>query len=300
MSQRATSDPVDSCLHAENARFLDERDATEVCMDCGLVIDESLPGLGVRQENVLPEDNEREIARMTEKLNAFGARLSKTDQKIFLLDWADNGHLPIAVVDQTWSWTKAMLRDFNPELVNRRDRANFNFEEFSALALHQTLCKHGNPRPLAVVARITGVSQKRLWRLARIFPYSSDLGHLLPSNWMPGLSTSLPITYKESVEIGKIADMFAREFAYHPLSLLVISIYAYLTRRKEAYRERIPESCNDNAVHLNPESMLACTKSELSKMTGVALGTITRGYKRIIEENPRFNPDMFIFPHSHE
>ena len=35
-----SANTVDTCIHSEDARFLDESDGTEVCMDCGLVLQE--------------------------------------------------------------------------------------------------------------------------------------------------------------------------------------------------------------------------------------------------------------------
>lgn len=309
MSQQLTpavNDPVDTCKHPENSKFLDEKDGTEVCMDCGLVLYESLPCSDYRGRHPEEDDkgrqlqeDEEELKRLNEKISRFGARISQTEQRIFLLDWADNGHLPLSVVDQTWAWCKQMLRDFEPENIHRRDRVHFTFEEFLSLALYQTLYKQNNPRALSVIARITGVSEKRLWQLSRIFPLPFGINHMKPSNFMPGLYSSLPISYKESIHIGKLADMFAADFAYHPLSLLVIAIFGYLNNRKTEYlQQNVVSEARDNeenAVDLCPVSMRNCTKAELSKLTGVSQGTITKGYKKIIETNPKCSPDLLRF-----
>lgn len=261
----------------EDARFLDEKDGTEVCMDCGLVLQDYLPcnrsnGLSENMEN---SDSEQEIENLGKKILPFGARISKNDQRVYLLDWAENGHLPRAIVDQTWAGTKEMLRGFDPESIHRRDKISFNFEEFSAVALSQALFKQENPRALSVIARITGVPEKKLSRISKLFPMPFNQSQFRPSNWMAGLLPSLPITYREGVHIGKIADSLSSDFAYNPLSLLVVCIYAYLNYRKT--------------------NSIMCSKTELSKLTGVSSGTITKGYRRAIEENPRFNVTMLHF-----
>ena len=290
---------VDTCIHSENARFLDECDGTEVCMDCGLVLQESLPPLESLNLGVENLDNDFELQKLTEKIQPYGVRLSKTDQKIFLLDWIENGHLPLCVVDQTWFWSKQMIREFNPGQVHPRDRVYFNFQEFSALALYQVLYKNNNPRSLSLIARITGVTEKRLWRLCRIFPLAFDVETLRPSNWMPGLLPMLPMNFKEGMHVGKVADWIQQDFALHPLSLLVIMIFAYLEHRKDLHlsksRATLSNNSEENAVDIDAASVQTCTKTDLSKMTGVSLATITRGYRRVVTDNIRFNPAILSF-----
>lgn len=301
------SSVIDSCSHPEASIYSDEKDGTLVCMDCGLVLEENLPLLqNIKLEDPRGEKDEK-LEKLKSKIRVFGVRLEQSEQKIFLLDWIENGHLPLCVIDQTWSWSKRMIDKLEPENIHPRDKMYFNLEEFTAIALYQTLCKQNNPRSLTIISSISGVPVKKLWRLARIFPLAFNFENLRPSNWMPGLYTHLPISFKESVHIGKIADWLQQDFAFNPLSLLTIIVYAYLIQRKDRLAIAKKDStCSaemqgapDNAVDFRGEKFTnMLTKSELSRITGVSSSTITKGYRKVIEDNSRFNRHILYFSES--
>ena len=292
-------DSIETCFHMEKARFLDEKDGTEVCMDCGLVLQDYLPAMENLNYDQIYAKRELEDQSLAEKIRPFGVRLSQADQKILLLDWIENGHLPVCIVDQTWNWSKQMIRNLTPETIHQRDQICFNLIEFSAVAMYQVLYKTNSPRSLTNITRITGVTEKKLWRICRMFPLEFDYDNMKPSNWMPGLFTSLPVTFKESVHIGKLANYFQQDHAFNPLSLLTIAIYAYLEHRKKMNEKRNRDESTleneENAVDYRTHSAQTLSKSDLRDLTGVSVATITRGYRKIIEENTHFNHGILYF-----
>lgn len=269
------------CQHPEAAKFLDDREGTQVCMDCGLVLDDFFSPQEFGGGPIL-SDEESRLHKLNLKVRCMGLRACPQKQGHILQDWVANGHLPPNIIPRVWHLSRKALEDLVIESISPKDRIYFSFEEFSAHMLYQFFCREKTPRSLQSISLLTGVSEKKLWKLEKIFPSCFILDNMRASCWMVGISLFLPMNYKESVHVSGIADMLQNDFALNPLSILSVAIYAYLIQRKKTFLGRGP----------SPPIM---SKVALGKLVGVSTGTITKGYKSLILENDKIDMNVLNF-----
>lgn len=284
-------DGMHHCPHPEEDQCLDEREGTLVCAACGLVLDETLLMDRDLQRLTYIDREIEEITRIAAKIKCMGIILDKEELKATVSHWAANGHFPENIVEKTWNWSLRILSDLKVENIPKRHRINFTLRDFAAMALFQTLVNEKIPRPMNNITHVSGVSSMRLWKLLKIFPRNFSLQSLAPSTWMPGLLRALPISYKESVHITRIADWLQHDFAQNPLTILTTVIYAYLLHRKAGYML-------ETGMHPDPRhyKMEALTKTQLSEITGVSISTLTNGFKSLLEDNTRFCMPILTLP----
>ena len=167
---------------------------------------------------------------MIEHLKEIGVSYNEREQREILLDWQENGHLPACVLDQSIGLTKTIFG----KAVKPVKRRNFRYtlEEITALILYRVLIEEGIPRSLNVISRLTGVCQKKLWTMERVFCGTmSTVSASRASIWLPGLSPYLPLNYKETSAIGQWADWLQERYDYAPKTMLSCVLYAYLSMR---------------------------------------------------------------------
>jgi len=137
---------------------------------------------------------------MIEHLKEIGVSYNEREQREILLDWQENGHLPACVLDQSIALTKTIFG----KAVKPVKRRNFRYtlEEITALILYRVLIEEGIPRSLNVISRLTGVCQKKLWTMERVFCGTmSTVSASRASIWLPGLSPIYHSIIKKRVQL---------------------------------------------------------------------------------------------------
>lgn len=190
-----------NCRHPEQDCILDDREGTLICQLCCLVINENTPQNASFVENT-SKGVEGEHAEL-------------------IHDWIENGNLPSFAL-------RPALRFLTNTIFTSEQLKNttvYSFNDLAAFALYSTLIEEDVPRSLNEIARITGVSTNKLWRL------ESDLGISNPlkcSAFMPKLAMQLPLSYSESRVICARADWIQERCSFSPITVLTAVVYSYM------------------------------------------------------------------------
>lgn len=249
-----------NCKHDDyKFHIIDEREGTVICTRCSCVIEENYMQSQVISDTPIQPEIEKSL---TSKIKHLGIKHSYDEQKTILEDWTENNHISRGVPDRA-------IHNFN-KLISRSYKDLFilrpTLEELTAFALHSTLLDELTPKSLGVISNITNVPVKRLNRIDCIVNQCMNTNMLKPSIWMPGLTPYLPLDFKDSQNVCRIADSIQEYYSFSPITILtcVLSWYMSETEKKTMSNQTL------------------CT------VTGIALSTLNRAMK-IFYRDKTFN-----------
>ena len=150
-------------------------------------------------------------------------------QRNILTDWIENGNLPSCVV------YNALLSYGKLEREKKGIRRKKVSEmEMCALALHYALVMERTPRSLQTLSQITGISGSRIWELDKVFKLGGLNGAiaLRASDWMCEVTSYLPYSYSEKLQISEKADELQCHFSFTPLTILTLTIHQYQVEKE--------------------------------------------------------------------
>ena len=217
------------CLHTQP--LCDNREGMLVCLDCGFVIEEG----GTGSESYEFSTTQEITSRYEE----------------FIFDICANNHVSDSVRDCT-------VEFFRKTLLARKNKHNLN--SLCAYALFHCLAKNQVYRSIFEIEQMTGVSSRKIWKLARNWP---PISSVKPSYFLYLIEgRTEAVKRRDLIKLGHLDDFhFAKLFgsSYSPKGVLGGILYYDVNFKK---RKKITFNCLSQLLTVS----VSCLKRIFSKL----------------------------------
>ena len=193
------------CFHKKTID--DDREGTEVCLDCGLVLQEILlPGTPLKTTRT------------------FSTREGEPELTRHLCDVIAHAEIPMCVVSPTLDYYKQL----RGELASHRPK--FTDKVLLAYALYETLNRENISRTVQEIAFFTDCSEKKLWNVESALNLEKTLSS--PLDYVERYATQVNLTFSDVKKIKEKIGSLACFYSAKPQCVVALALYMHCLENK--------------------------------------------------------------------